>query len=145
MQKMKGFTLIELMVTIGVLAIIATIAAPSFGTMLTNQNLNRSAQELVGTLNTARSKAIVERRTVTVHLETKNKASLSNNTSDTFYWMPQGDAELTTTTTQLTYQLTGGVSADTVFTICGGDSSNRSKTITVSKTGAVQFVQEGTC
>ncbi|WP_411689797.1 pilus assembly FimT family protein [Acinetobacter pseudolwoffii] len=145
MKKNKGFTLIELMVTIVVLAIIAMMAAPSFGTMLTNQNLNRSVQELVGVFNTARSKAIIERRIVTVHLQTINIASLSNNTADTFYWMPQGDATLTTSTTQLTYQLTGGVSADTVFTICGGDSPSRSKTITVSKTGTVQLVQEGAC
>ena len=37
MQKNKGFTLIELMITIAVLAIIATMAAPSFSQML-NRN-----------------------------------------------------------------------------------------------------------
>jgi len=34
MQKNRGFTLIELMVTIAVLAIVASIAAPTFGDLL---------------------------------------------------------------------------------------------------------------
>ena len=41
MKKIQGFTLIELMVTIAVLAIIAMMAAPTFGDMLDKQNLNR--------------------------------------------------------------------------------------------------------
>lgn len=34
MRKIQGFTLIELMVTIAVVAIIATMAAPSFSNLL---------------------------------------------------------------------------------------------------------------
>ena len=56
-NKHKGFTLIELMVTIAVMAIIAMMAAPSFGDMLQRQNLNKSTKELVATLNQARAKA----------------------------------------------------------------------------------------
>ncbi len=41
MQFFRGFTLIELMVTIAVLAIIVMMAAPSFGNMLAQQNLKK--------------------------------------------------------------------------------------------------------
>ena len=40
MNKNKGFTLIELMVTLAIFAIIAAMAAPSFGKMVTRQKLN---------------------------------------------------------------------------------------------------------
>ena len=63
-KKNHGFTLIELMVTIAVMAIIATMAAPSFGNMLNRQDLNKSSQELIAILNKARSVAVLERRVV---------------------------------------------------------------------------------
>ncbi len=37
-KKNQGFTLIELMVTIAVMAIIAMMAAPSFGDMVPNKS-----------------------------------------------------------------------------------------------------------
>jgi prepilin-type N-terminal cleavage/methylation domain len=62
MQKNNGFTLIELMVTIAVMAIIAMLAAPSFGDMIVRQNLKKSTNELIGVLNQTRAKAVLERR-----------------------------------------------------------------------------------
>lgn len=50
MQKEKGFTLIELMVTIAVLAIVASIAAPSFGNLLIKENLKTTAYNIRDTL-----------------------------------------------------------------------------------------------
>ena len=66
MQKNRGFTLIELMVTIAVLAIVASIAAPSFSENITRQNLDNSAREILFALNEGRSRAIALRSTVVV-------------------------------------------------------------------------------
>ncbi len=44
-NKHKGFTLIELMVTIAVMAIIAMMAAPSFGTLISGFELKREIKE----------------------------------------------------------------------------------------------------
>ena len=46
MGNNRGFTLIELMVTIAVFAIIAMMAAPSFRTMQINQKLKLSVMEM---------------------------------------------------------------------------------------------------
>ncbi len=145
-QKNKGFTLIELMVTIAVLGIIATIAAPSFSNLLEKQNLNRSTQELIGQLNSARSKAVLERREVTVRLN-----SLDADTPNRLNWSPRGRAVLKTgSPTTITFQLSGGIqdfAADISgqpFIICNESGGNKSKNISLSLMGTIQ-VTEGTC
>lgn len=54
----RGFTLIELMVTIAVLAIVVTMAAPSFTTMINNNRSAALGEELATALNFARSEAV---------------------------------------------------------------------------------------
>lgn len=58
MQKNKGFTLIELMVTIAVLAIIAMIAAPSFAQTVRKNQLISDIREFIDLLADTRSEAI---------------------------------------------------------------------------------------
>lgn len=86
MRPVRGFTLIELMVTIAVLAIIAMLAAPSFSDMISRQNLNSSADNLTATFSQARAKAVLERRNITVILGTQAQA----NTGTVLNWAPSG-------------------------------------------------------
>lgn len=72
MQKNKGFTLIELMITIAVLAIIATMAAPSFGNLVSEQKLNGSIRELVLAINQAKSQAALMKTSVALCLNRTN-------------------------------------------------------------------------
>jgi len=72
MKKNKGFTLIELMVTIAILAIIATMAAPSFGNLVSEQKLNGSIRELVLAVNQAKSQAALMKTTVALCLNRTN-------------------------------------------------------------------------
>lgn len=53
-----GFTLVELMVTVSVLAIIAAIAYPSFTSVINGNRLAGAANDLLGDLQYARSEAI---------------------------------------------------------------------------------------
>ncbi len=58
MKRSSGFTLIELMVTLSVMAILATLAAPSFTSLIQNSRTTTQTNELVAALNLARSEAV---------------------------------------------------------------------------------------
>ena len=145
--QQKGFTLIELIVTLVILSLISMIAAPAFIKMRDSQNFNRSIQELVSTFNSARSKAALDRKNVEVILESTYKKNLNTDTSTQFYWMPYGDAFLKSSIKNITFSSNGGVyqaSGNTVFTICKDPKSGVAKTISISIMGTAQ-ITEGTC
>ncbi len=54
----KGFTIIELMVTIAIAAILLTVAAPSYTTFIRNSQLSDAVGEFMAATNAARSNAI---------------------------------------------------------------------------------------
>jgi type IV fimbrial biogenesis protein FimT len=55
---MKGFTLVEMLVTVALVAILATVAVPSFAELIRNGRATAQTNELIGSLHLARSEAI---------------------------------------------------------------------------------------
>jgi type IV fimbrial biogenesis protein FimT len=64
--RSRGFTLIELMVTLTILAIMMGIAVPSFRTFVDNQKVKTASFELMTSVMMARSEAIKRNATVTL-------------------------------------------------------------------------------
>lgn len=58
MSKSRGFTLIELMITIAVMAILLSLALPSFQQTLRSNRVATTTNELLASLSLARSEAI---------------------------------------------------------------------------------------
>ena len=59
MRRMAtGFTLIEMLVTISIMAILLTIAAPSFNTVIAGTRMSAEINDLQASLNFARSEAV---------------------------------------------------------------------------------------
>lgn len=65
-MSQKGFTLVELMITLAVLAIVLSLAAPSFSSMLRDNRASTLGSELQGALQFARSEAVKRRQSVII-------------------------------------------------------------------------------
>lgn len=64
--QQKGFTLIELMVTLVVLVIALTIGVPSFVTWIKNNRIDTATRTLAGALQLARNEAVSRQTVITV-------------------------------------------------------------------------------
>lgn len=142
MKLIRGFTLIELMVTITIMAIIATMAAPSFFNMIERQRLNRDTENLIAQLAQARSQAVALRRNVTVNLNSQAKDS-----DIVLNWSALGENKLTSKDTVVTFNSLGVVSnlaADTQFSICNSKLSV-SRIFMLGRFGSLMILPDGVC
>ena len=152
-KKNQGFTLIELMVTVAIMAIIAMMAAPSMSNFLSSQNLNKSAQSMISVLNEARAQAVLTRQDVTVNLSIDPVSPTSDQLAKMkqktlFGWSPSGKSALKAAVNPIVFDMTGKLSsstADIQIEVCNEASGKKSKVITISRIGAIQRVIEGTC
>jgi type IV fimbrial biogenesis protein FimT len=69
MKKFKGFTLIELMVTIAIAAILLSVGFPAMTSFLSDKKLTGQANDLIAAIRSTRGEAI--KRRTTIDLEQK--------------------------------------------------------------------------
>jgi type IV fimbrial biogenesis protein FimT len=65
-MKNKGFTILELMITIAIVSILVAVAVPSFNSMMISNSVTRDQDTFFSLLLTARSEAVKRGRTVSV-------------------------------------------------------------------------------
>lgn len=78
MRGIKGFTLIEILVTIGILAILLSAAAPSMRDMVLNNRVTSLTNDLLSDLAVARSEALKRGQRVVVCKNAGNDAACGN-------------------------------------------------------------------
>lgn len=146
-KSSKGFTLIELMITIGVVAIVTTMAAPAFSNIVAKQKLDASARSIALVFGDARAQAATLRRIVTVTPEA------GTNTEVLFHWAPKYDDIQLINGTQpvlfnengLAQRLNAGVEIPLNFQLCS-THLKQSKTVVLSRTGVVEAIRDsGAC
>lgn len=151
----SGFTLIELMVTIAVLAIIVSIAAPNISTQLANQRVKSTAATLTNALKEAKVESIIRRQPITVSFandssdtgtiniaNTANTSSYSYDAKSTIEAINTIDESVVTT---ITFEPSKRVDAGLTYTICDDDLTIAPRQIMVSAVAIISSQLGGTC
>jgi type IV fimbrial biogenesis protein FimT len=136
-KPLAGLTLIELMVTIAIAAILLTIAVPNLQSLFINNRLVTTSNNFVASLNTARSEAI--RRGVTVSLK-KNSATSGDWGSAGWTMFVDSDADGTLDGGETTLKIEGALPSPLTLYA----NNNYSNYIRFVSTGQVKFNQSGT-
>ena len=68
-EKQHGFTLIELMITIAIVAVLITLAAPSFSEFFAKNRLKRATEEVYGLIVKAKAETVTRNTNLTVSVD----------------------------------------------------------------------------
>ena len=166
-MKRNGFTLIELMVTIAMVAILLTVGVPSMRDLILNNDLTATTNTWVSSLNIARSEAIKQGRNATICVS-DNQATCSG-TNWRLGWLSWVDsnangamdapaeiirivepqsANITITLAQSSLQIDpqGTVSnPNTTATICDSRTGEIGRQLRVLATGGISLNRQFAC
>lgn len=103
----RGFTLIELMVVLAVLALLLTVAVPFFPKALPGAEIKGAARELAAGLRTARSRAITLNREVGFTLDVEGRRFAVNEVGEARELPPDVEISFVTARSELLDETTG--------------------------------------
>lgn len=144
----SGFTLIELMVTIAILAIIVSIAAPNISTQLANQRIKSTTATLHNALKEAKVESVIRRQDITltynnnnspksIVIEGINGQSIASYNYDAKTTIKSGNAKITFSSNK--------TANETTYTICDSNTAALPKQVSVSKLGNITNQSAGSC
>jgi len=150
----SGFTLIELMVTIAVLAIIVSIAAPSISTQLANQRVKSTASIIENALKEAKAESIIRRQNVSVIYDasaTPKSVTLQTNGNNISSYTVSASSTISitpTTATTVVFQPNKLIAGDDeiLYSICDSGSTNETLgQVRVNKIANINTTNTGDC
>lgn len=68
-RRMRGFTLVELMIAVAIVAILVAVGAPSFASFIDSNKVRTETQRVAGLLALARNHAVSKNREVTARIQ----------------------------------------------------------------------------
>jgi|SRR5690554_440615 type IV fimbrial biogenesis protein FimT len=147
MTRVKGFTLVELMVTVSVAAILMAIALPSFQNSSRNNAVRATTNDLISTINLARQQSMSMRTEVEVAPEAGGWSNgwkiefAGNSAGEDATFTPSRNVTVTRSGGggSLVFRSRGGLvgGGGIEFTIVHDDAPSTSRTICVTFFGKV--------
>ncbi|MEN6669850.1 prepilin-type N-terminal cleavage/methylation domain-containing protein [Psychrobacter sp. B38] len=152
----SGFTLIELMVTIAVLAIIVSIAAPNISTQLANQRVKSTAATFANALKEAKVESVIRRQNVEVIYNanaTPKTLTLRANSNNIAIYNINSKSSVTPTinpssVTSIVFRPDKTIAngATVLYTVCdSGSNSETARQVSLSRIGNVDTKNAGRC
>lgn len=156
----SGFTIIELMITIAILAVIAGFAIPSFQTIIENNQTATQANNLLSAVQLARSEAVKRGVDVSLSADTNDfnngwcvhTGAACDNTNRIRTFEANNALSLSSAVTEVTFSARGGrtppTGGDTTISVqpgtCATGEDDRRSIVTVQLTGRAA-VAKGNC
>ncbi|MEJ6066382.1 prepilin-type N-terminal cleavage/methylation domain-containing protein [Psychrobacter sp. 16-Bac2893] len=141
----SGFTLIELMVTIAVLAIIVGIAAPSISTQLANQRVKSTAATLANALSEAKAESVIRRQDQAVSYSNGTTESGSITIGSVKTYRYDVKSKISGVTGSITFKPSKVASAAATYTVCDSNNNATARQIEVDKVANITTKLGGTC
>ena len=141
----SGFTLIELMVTIAVLAIIVSIAAPSISMQLANQRVKSTAATLANALSEAKAESVIRRQDQAVSYSNGTTESGSITIGSVKTYRYDVKSKISGVTGSITFRPSKVASAAVTYTVCDSNARANPRQVTVSKLAVISNQAGGTC
>lgn len=144
-----GFTLIELMVTIAVLAIIASIAAPNISTQLANQRVKSTTTTIESALKEAKAESLIRRQSLTLTYDESSKPkvieikNLSSNVIASYNY--DAKTSIKSTPSEITFEPSKRVDTAVTYTICDEKSVASPRQVVVNNIANINSQTGGTC
>jgi type IV fimbrial biogenesis protein FimT len=141
----RGFTIVELMVTVCLAAILFGFAIPSFRRMIVNNRLVTQTNDLIGAINYARSEAITQNTSVTFCRAADETATTCvASTANWTFWIVRNNGSATVSRRGGISTYTGGIKVTSGLTgdamTYGSDGLGRNGTTTTTLMGAQTIV-----
>ena len=142
----SGFTLIELMVTIAVLAIIVGFAAPNISNQLANQRVKSTTATLANALKEAKAESIIRRQEInfTYNNNGANSGSISIGNISSYSYSAKSTITDSESKNPITFEPSKRVDS-TTYTICDENAAAIPRQVSVSKLANISIKLGGTC
>lgn len=159
-MKNSGFTVVELMISVAILAILLSVGPPAFNTFIKGSEMTANSNDLIGALNYARMEAV--KRGSSVQLGQRDGSSWTggfvawvdtdeNGALDTGeelqLWEAYSDSSSVSSNNNVsafTFAATGEVDNIDILTICDNRTGETGRDISILASGAI-YADEVTC